>query len=338
MKEKWALVYGRQNFCVDMTTTQRSDSINSVVKKYVNYRHDLLLFFQHFQRLIDDRRYEKLRTDFRASQSTPSLTFPVEILKHVASIYSPEVCELFQAKLCKAYDCNMHLCGEDGIVTKYKIIPYHKHHDHTITYDSSKATVVCSCKKFEFMGILCSHALKVFSSKNVTKIPEQYILKRWTKDAKLGSIEVTCISYEDPKAMIGRQYKELCRLCTQLATRATKMEKTYKIALDGLNKILEEVNASLRGVVIKKTCLRTSHANNNLFKQNETICVDGIAIKVKERTNSKSSKRPKSALERATKKKKSHGSPFSNDVNPMYDPVEQSEFSPSAHFTQSYVL
>ncbi|KAL7162511.1 hypothetical protein ACSBR2_042910 [Camellia fascicularis] len=140
--------------------------------------------------------------------------------------------------------------------------------------------------------------------------------------------------------MIGRQYKELCHLCTQLATRAAETEKTYKIALDGLNKILEEVNASLRGVVIEKTCLGTSHANNNLFKQNETICVDGIdvrvrGIKVKERTNSKSSKMSKSALERATKKKKSHGSPFSNDVNPMHDPVEQSEFSVSVHFTQA---
>ncbi|XP_028126026.1 protein FAR1-RELATED SEQUENCE 9-like [Camellia sinensis] len=264
-----------------MTTTQCSESMNSVVKKYVNYKHDLFLFFQHFQRLINDCRYEELKADFRASQSTPSLTFLVEILKHAASMYSQEVFELFQAKLCKAYDCNMHLCGEDGTVTEYKIIPYHKRHDHTVTYDSSKGTVVCSCKKFEFMGILCSHALKVFSSKNVMKIPGQYILKRWTKDVKSGSIEVTSISYEDPMAVIGGQYKELCHLCTQLATRAAEMEKTYKIALDGLNKILEEVNASLRGVVIVKTCLGTSHANNNLFKLNKTICVDGIDVRVR---------------------------------------------------------
>ncbi|KAI8561606.1 hypothetical protein RHMOL_Rhmol04G0353300 [Rhododendron molle] len=31
-KEKWALVYGRQTFCADMTTTQRSESMNSVLK------------------------------------------------------------------------------------------------------------------------------------------------------------------------------------------------------------------------------------------------------------------------------------------------------------------
>ncbi|KAK4417268.1 protein FAR1-RELATED SEQUENCE 5 [Sesamum alatum] len=33
LREKWALVYGRQSFCGDITTTQRSESMNSVLKK-----------------------------------------------------------------------------------------------------------------------------------------------------------------------------------------------------------------------------------------------------------------------------------------------------------------
>ena len=57
---------------------------------------------------------------------------------------------------------------------------------HTVQYDSAKGTAVCSCKKFEFVGIFCSHILKVISSKNITKISSKYILKRWTKDAKKG--------------------------------------------------------------------------------------------------------------------------------------------------------
>lgn len=31
-QEKWALVYGREIFCVDITTTQRSESMNNAVK------------------------------------------------------------------------------------------------------------------------------------------------------------------------------------------------------------------------------------------------------------------------------------------------------------------
>ena len=38
------------------------------------------------------------------------------------------------------------------------------------------------------MGILCGHALKVFYLHNFTNLPERYLLKRWTKEAKKGLI------------------------------------------------------------------------------------------------------------------------------------------------------
>ncbi|KAH7854625.1 hypothetical protein Vadar_016063 [Vaccinium darrowii] len=82
---------------------------------------------------------------------------------------------------------------------------------------------------------------------------------RWTKHVKSGIIESTCAStlVEDPKAMMGIRYKELCRLCTQLATRVAEAEEAHKIALNALKKIAEEVDASLIG----ETLDGTSHAN-----------------------------------------------------------------------------
>jgi hypothetical protein len=44
--------------------------------------------------------------------------------------------------------------------------------------------ISCGCRKFERMGLLCSHALKVFTLQNVDTIPEKYVLKRSTKDAR----------------------------------------------------------------------------------------------------------------------------------------------------------
>ena len=43
--------------------------------------------------------------------------------------------------------------------------------------------------KFSFVGILCSHALKILDKKNVKRIPAHYVLKRWTQDANVGSIK-----------------------------------------------------------------------------------------------------------------------------------------------------
>lgn len=42
----------------------------------------------------------------------------------------------------------------------------------------------CSCHLFEFLGILCRHVLAIFIKKNVHSLPSQYILCRWTINAK----------------------------------------------------------------------------------------------------------------------------------------------------------
>ena len=35
LKEKWTLVYEKKKFCIDMSTIQRSESMNSQIKKYI---------------------------------------------------------------------------------------------------------------------------------------------------------------------------------------------------------------------------------------------------------------------------------------------------------------
>ena len=150
-----------------MSTTQRSESMNSQIKRYITYNYDLLHFFHHFQRLVDDRRFEELRADFKATQSKPSLEYLVEILKHATSVYTPAVFKLFNLELWLTWDCELHKEGEVGSVIKYKIISPRKSHQHIVQFDSLASTVMCSCNKFEFVGILCAHALKVLSLQNV---------------------------------------------------------------------------------------------------------------------------------------------------------------------------
>ncbi|PIN12418.1 hypothetical protein CDL12_14969 [Handroanthus impetiginosus] len=186
IREKWALVYGRQIFCADLTTTQRSESMKSVLKRY----HNLLQFFNHIDRLIDDRRYEELKADLRTCHSTPVSSFPVEILKHAASIYTHEVFELFQDEVRKTYDSTVELYDQSGEILEYKVTPYKRHYQHRVLFEPSQGKVSCSCKKFEFAGILCLHALKVLSLKNIVKIPELYIKKRWTKKAKTNVVKI----------------------------------------------------------------------------------------------------------------------------------------------------
>ncbi|XP_073120758.1 protein FAR1-RELATED SEQUENCE 5-like [Henckelia pumila] len=331
IKEKWALVYGRQTFCADMTTTQRSESMNGALKKYVNYKNDLLQFFQHFRRLVDDRRYEELKADFRTNHSTPVLSFPVKILKHAVSVYTHETFQLFQNELCKAHDSKLEVVTESEVISHYKISSFNKQYQHTVTYDFSDDKISCSCKKLEFAGLLCSHVLKVFTYKNVVRIPEIYIKKRWTKMAKKWIVGISSppndkieesldvIKEEGENVKIGIRYKELCRLHHQLVTRAALTEETYELTRSVIIKAIEEVDMSLenRGTPKQTPSLKVSSEKQILESGCNEVVVKGF--KIKPNSRAKSGKRPKSALERAKKKRKSNSNKdkasFINDTN-----------------------
>ena len=158
LKEKWALVYGRETFCANIITTQRRESMNSYVKRYVSYKYDLLRFFPHFQRLVDDHRYNELRADFKANQSSPALSFLVKILKNEAKVYTHAVFKWFQSELCKAHDCALKLLGEIGTMSIYEIIAHGKHFHHTVIFDSANNIISCSCKKLSLLEF-CMHML-----------------------------------------------------------------------------------------------------------------------------------------------------------------------------------
>jgi hypothetical protein len=50
-------------------------------------------------------------------------------------------------------------------------------------------TARCRCGQFETIGILCSHALKILDMMNIKLLPKHYILKRWTREARSGSVQ-----------------------------------------------------------------------------------------------------------------------------------------------------
>ncbi|XP_065636333.1 protein FAR1-RELATED SEQUENCE 5-like [Quercus suber] len=189
VKEKWCMVYGRHMFTADMKSTQCSESMNSVLKKYLKPKHGLLQFFGHYSRVLSDKRSQELQAEFKMRQTTPVLLFDFEMLRHAAKLYTPEIFKMFQAEYVKIVDCTIYKASKSDSITEYRVKYRNKTQEHLVKYEASTTTVQCSCMKFSFLGILCSHALKVLDKKNVKRIPAHYVLKRWTQDAKVGSIK-----------------------------------------------------------------------------------------------------------------------------------------------------
>jgi len=61
--------------------------------------------------------------------------------------------------------------------------------EHIAIGDPLNQPVSCSCGMFNRTGILCAHGLKVLDLMNIKILPTHYILKRWTRQARHGSIQ-----------------------------------------------------------------------------------------------------------------------------------------------------
>ncbi|OMO80390.1 Zinc finger, PMZ-type [Corchorus olitorius] len=261
--------------------------------------------------LLEDRRYKELQADFKDNQSKPSLPFPVEILKHAAKIYTLEVFKIFSDQLWLTWDCELYTIEATGSTTSYKVVPPGKPRHHVVTFDSSDSTISCSCKKFEFLGILCAHSLKVPSFQNFKRVPDIYILKRWTKDAKVGVVNCSYTSTRsnDPKVDVASRYKALLRWYSHLAARAAMSEQSFEMVMSDGEKTLTEIEAALKRLSMEDSLNSgggkdASQVATDGQNQKEGKKVKGIKLKPKVKGAGKSSCRLENALEKAPTKRK----------------------------------
>lgn len=244
-KEQWALVYGRNTFSADMSGTQRSESMNNELKGYISVKYDILTFLEHFDRLLSDKRYEEVKNDFKTTQSTPWPKADLTILRQATRIYTPAIFKVFQEQVLQTLNCDLYYCGDIDAEMVYKLKVHGKHHEHVVKFSPTEGKVRCSCKKFEFLGILCCHALKILDVNNIKEIPKQYILQRWTIDAKSLHIKSNCSTHEDPKIKLSTRRRDLCRMFVKIASRATESDETYLMAANNAQKLAEDVEKYL---------------------------------------------------------------------------------------------
>eukprot|EP00268_Persea_americana_P048001 TRINITY_DN5037_c1_g1_i3.p1 TRINITY_DN5037_c1_g1~~TRINITY_DN5037_c1_g1_i3.p1 ORF type:complete len:852 (-),score=138.98 TRINITY_DN5037_c1_g1_i3:305-2860(-) len=235
-KEKWALVYGRSTFSADIISALRNGSMNVELKKYLDPENKITDFFDHFERLLDDRRNAESEANFSMAQSSPHTKLPVSILKHAADVYTLKIFKMFETEYANGLDWQVEETSDVGTMKKYFVFNQ-KGRKHIVTFDPTDESITCSCKKFEFVGILCGHALKATIHK-LKRIPTKYILKRWTREAacslKLSSSECK------PKALSSR-YSVLLRGFVRIAAKAAESEERFECAAKLTELMLSEI-------------------------------------------------------------------------------------------------
>jgi zinc finger SWIM domain-containing protein 3 len=235
-------------FTLGMRSTQLSESLNNDLKIHFKSDFDIIRFFKHFERVVQGKRNNELNSEFESRKKMPKLCMrrPPPMLLQASKLYTPGIFEAFQGEYerslsacTKALDgCNEYLVGDFTFEEEYKVIG-----------DPSEQKVLCSCRQFDRIGILCGHALKVLDLMNIKSLPPHYVLKRWTREARSGTVQDNegrnIIENPNMDAMLS--YRYMSQKFHNLADRASNFPECVMLVnstLDNLGKQIEEkINA-----------------------------------------------------------------------------------------------
>ncbi|WVZ60298.1 hypothetical protein U9M48_010343, partial [Paspalum notatum var. saurae] len=184
-------------FTAELSATQRPESLRSLFKKYFHKRTSLPVFIPLFEHVMAGWAEKEALEDLATSFTMPILRFASNMLKQASEIYTITVFNIFEEKFVKSLGYYMSILNNDGLITMYKVMQEETKASFIVSYDTVGKRAQCSCCKFENSGILCRHILRLFLALDVRAIPEIYILKRWTKEAKNGFVLDECLRYSE---------------------------------------------------------------------------------------------------------------------------------------------
>ncbi|XP_072992246.1 protein FAR1-RELATED SEQUENCE 9-like [Typha latifolia] len=230
IRQKWVPVFFKDTFTAEISATQRPESLKKFFEKYFNTKTHLPVFVSLLEHAMAGWSEREALEDLATSFTRPNLKTPSNMLKQVADVYTRTIFNIFQEEFVESLGYDVDKI-EDGLISKYNVA---KEEDArttcTVTHDPSNKKTKCSCCKFETSGIVCKHILRVFLTIGVRALPEFYILKRWTKEAKNGFVLDEC-----------ERYNELYRDAVRYAKEGSTSGDIYSFAQQTLQVAFTEV-------------------------------------------------------------------------------------------------
>ncbi|CAL1386103.1 unnamed protein product [Linum trigynum] len=162
------------------------------------------------------------------------------------------------------YELNPYSSGRDDGLIGYNTFYTRDGDDicwneRVVYIDVPNSRLECSCMLFKSMGIVCLHMLKVmamlgdFGNEAMKTLPDHYILKRWTIDAKKKEVVESSTSVVDDEGagnvtsnIKTLRYRETTTLLNKLATKLYVVgDDLYEKWLKALSKMCKSADHAL---------------------------------------------------------------------------------------------
>ncbi|CAA0824990.1 Protein FAR1-RELATED SEQUENCE 7 [Striga hermonthica] len=198
-------------------------------------------FVARYEKALEQRREEERKEDFNSFNLQAVLHTKDPIEEQCRRLYTINMFKVFQKELLECYSYVGIKINMEGAINRYLVQKCGNADErNTVAFNASNLNVSCSCKMFEFEGVLCRHALKVFQIMNVRELPSRYVLHRWTKNARSGLLRdaESGSGAQDLKALMAWSLREEARSFVEAGSGSFER---YKLAFE----ILQEGRRSV---------------------------------------------------------------------------------------------
>lgn len=247
-RKSWVPTYMEDVFLAGLSTTERAESITSFFDRYICPETTFKEFIGLHGKISKDMYDMEANADFESRHKQHRLRSLLGFEKQMSSIYTDAIFKQFQVEVLGVASCSLQKNSENEATLIFQVDDSDEHQSSIVSWKEEELRICCSCRSFEYKGFLCRHALLVLQMSSVSSIPCHYILKRWTKDAKVRQT-VT----EVPRRLNFRlqRFHELCKLATKLGEAGSLSPETYHITFQALEEVLKncvDVNNAVGGI------------------------------------------------------------------------------------------
>ncbi|CAL5384969.1 unnamed protein product [Camellia sinensis] len=212
-RHRWVPVYVKDMFWAGMSTMEQSESMNVFFDGYVNSKTTLKQFVEQCANTLTGKVEKEKKADFKSRHKLYDCLTMYGIKKQFQEAYTNAKFKEVQGEFKRLIYCHPSFVKDDGSICIYNV----------------KEDVMLGEK-----GIMCAHSLSVLITRQMNKVPDNYILPRWRKDLNRG--------YNDLGVASNTQFIDrMHNILDEILEIASDCGEKRKIILQELDEIKDRV-------------------------------------------------------------------------------------------------